>query len=122
MGAILALSTSFAGASSVSSQLLKLDPKTRLEQRCNARAMGAIQREHKGMDPDELVAYSFSDPVTQSHFIKAEGAAVRTGGEWYHLSYECRTTDDNMTVTAFKYELGGMIPHAQWTGHYLVPR
>ena len=28
--------------------MLKLSPETRLEQRCDARAMGVVRREHKG--------------------------------------------------------------------------
>jgi hypothetical protein len=44
-------------------QMLKLSPETRIEQRCDARAMGAVQREHKGFKPDEFVAYAFTDPI-----------------------------------------------------------
>jgi hypothetical protein len=43
------LTTSAADAAkSRSDEMLKLTPETRLEQRCNGRAMGAVSREHKG--------------------------------------------------------------------------
>src|ERR1700737_4737143 len=42
--------------------MLKLTPETRLEQRCNARAMGTVNREHKNFRTDELVAYAFAEP------------------------------------------------------------
>ncbi|MGH6761343.1 MAG: DUF930 domain-containing protein [Phyllobacterium sp.] len=100
---------------------MKLEPETRLEQRCNIRAMGAIEREHKDMHPDELVAYAFLDPVIGKHSIRAPGAAFRTGGEWFHLSYKCKTTDDNLSVTAFSYAIGSVVPRSEWNTHYLVP-
>jgi len=43
--------------------MLKLTPETRLEQRCNARAMSTVNREHKNFRPDELVAYGFAETV-----------------------------------------------------------
>lgn len=101
--------------------MLKLAPEARLEQRCNARAMGTVDREHREMHPDELVAYAFSDTVVRDHTIRAPGAAVRSGGQWYHLSYTCTTTPDGLDVLSLSYSLGTVVPHAQWSEHYLVP-
>ena len=100
--------------------MLKLDPSARIEQRCNARGMGVLQREHKGMRPDELVAYAYANTAIEGGRIKAPGAAVRSGGDWYHLSYTCQTANDGMDVTSFSYTLGAVIPHAEWGDHYLV--
>lgn len=101
----------------------KLAPETRLEQRCNARAMGAIGREHPDLAPDELVAYAFADPATDidADTIKAPGAAVRSRGHWYHLAYDCRTSSDGLDVLAFSYALGDVVPRGDWDAHYLVP-
>src|SRR6059058_4677787 len=46
---------------SIEDQLMKLDPQTRAEQRCNSRVSGITNREHKGFNADEVVAYAFAD-------------------------------------------------------------
>lgn len=101
--------------------MLRVDPATRVEQRCNARAMGEISREHAGMRPDELVAYAFADPGTAPAAITAPGGAVRSGGRWYHISYTCHTSADGMDVLDFSYVLGDEVPRDDWSDHGLVP-
>lgn len=101
--------------------ILQLDPATRIEQRCNARAMGEISREHHDLRPDELVAYAFADTHLEGDHITAPGAAVRSAGRWYHLSYQCRTSADGMDIETFSYTLGDEVPREQWTDHFLVP-
>ena len=110
-----------AAASSQHAELLLLAPAARMEQRCNAKAMGTIDHEHREMHPDELVAYAFSDPRTLGNTLTAPGAAVRSGGRWYHLSYVCKTTGDGTEVAGFTYSLGDVVPKAEWEAHYLVP-
>ncbi len=120
---------SIAGAKSATARperdkaIEMLAPETRLEQRCNARAMGAISREHPDFAPDELVAYAFADPDTDidADTIKAPGAAVRSKGHWYHLAYRCQTTADGLDVVTFSYALGEVVPRGDWDAHYLVP-
>jgi hypothetical protein len=121
LASFVALSPTYA-ASSRTDQMLKLSPETRLEQRCDARAMGAVGREHKGYKPDEFVAYAFADPVIRGNQIKAPGGAVRSGGKWYKLSYVCETTPDGLEVKSFAYQLGAEVPRSEWDKHYLVPR
>lgn len=101
--------------------MLHVDPATRVEQRCNARAMGVVSREREGMRPDELVAYAFADTHQQDGAISAPGAAIRSAGHWYHLSYQCRTSADGMDVTDFSYVLGAEVPKEDWSEHSLVP-
>lgn len=108
-------------AKSNTDQMLSLAPRARMEQQCNSRAMSLISREHKGMRPDELVAYAFADTVAHDGKVDAPGAAVRSGGKWYRLSYACQTTDNGMGVSAFSYRLGDVVPRPQWAEHYLVP-
>ncbi len=102
--------------------MLKLDPMTRVEQRCDARAMGIVGREHKGYRPDEFVAYAFADPVIRGTHIKAPGGAIRSGGKWYKLAYVCETSSDGLDVKSFSYQLGAEVPRSEWDAHYLVPR
>lgn len=96
--------------------ILRLSPSERVEQRCNARAMGEISREHKEMRPDSLVAYAFSTPKMSDDSIKAPGAAVRSRGHWYHLSYSCQTNADGTDVRSFAYHLGNRIENAELEG------
>ncbi|WP_249225211.1 DUF930 domain-containing protein [Tardiphaga alba] len=108
--------------SSRNDQMLKLDPATRVEQRCDARAMGIVGREHKGYRPDEFVAYAFAEPVIRGTQIKAPGGAIRSGGKWYRLAYVCETSSDGLEVKSFSYQLGAEVPRSEWDAHYLVPR
>ena len=103
-------------------QMMKLSPETRVEQRCDARAMGAVQREHKGFKPDEFVAYAFADPVLRGTRISAPGGAVRSNGKWYRLSYTCETNSEGLEVISFAYQLGAEVPRREWDAHFLVPR
>lgn len=120
-GLIALFASAPASAKSNTDQMLSLAPRARMEQQCNAKAMSLISREHKGMRPDELVAYAFADTVGQNGKVDAPGAAVRSAGKWYHLSYACQTTDNGMGVNAFSYRLGDVVPRQQWAEHYLVP-
>jgi hypothetical protein len=104
-----------------SEQMLKLTPETRLEQRCNSRAMGAVSREHKGFKPDEFVAYAFAETAIRGSQIKAPGGALRSGGNWYKVSYTCETSPDGMEVRSFSYQLGELVPRKDWDEHFLVP-
>lgn len=108
--------------SSRTDQMLKLDPATRVEQRCDARAMGIVGREHKGYRPDEFVAYAFADTVVHGSQIKAPGGAIRSSGKWYKLAYVCETSPDGLEIKSFSYQLGAEVPRSEWDTHYLVPR
>lgn len=109
------------GAPKRDPMMLHLDPTARVEQRCNARAMGMISREHQNMRPDELVAYAFADTRESTDTVAATGAAVRSAGHWYHLSYHCQTSADGMDIKSLTYDLGREVPRADWSAHYLVP-
>lgn len=101
--------------------MLHVDLPTRIEQRCNARAMGEVSRQHADMRPEEVVAYAFGDPKAGDASIVAPGAAVRSRGHWYRLSYHCRTSPDGMDVQEFGFELGTEVPRQDWAAHSLVP-
>jgi hypothetical protein len=106
---------------SIEDQLMKLDPQTRAEQRCNSRVSGITNREHKGFNTDEVVAYAFADSALKDMVVSAPGAALRSHGRWYHVSYVCKVSPDGLEVESFEYKLGDEIPRAQWAEHYLVP-
>jgi len=105
---------------SEASQLEKLDPQTRLEQRCDIEAMIRLKHETK-WTPDKVLAYAYGDPKLSKHRIQADGAAFRSHGKWYHLSYDCNTAADHLTIRSFNYRIGSLIPKSHWEAHYLVP-
>ncbi|WP_244642427.1 DUF930 domain-containing protein [Phyllobacterium sp. 628] len=102
-------------------ELKGLSPETRLEQRCDLEAMERIHHDPVKLVPDELVAYAFQEPKINGDKIQSAGAAFRSKGEWYHLSYTCSTSPDHMTVLTFQYAIGQMVPHTEWSQHFLVP-
>ncbi|MEL4073131.1 DUF930 domain-containing protein [Ochrobactrum sp. GPK 3] len=105
----------------VRNQLIRLDPLTRLEQRCNLEAMERITRENRRYDVDKVPAYAYFDPTIKSRGIQAQGAAMRSCGVWYKLSYSCRTKDNYLGIESFKYKVGKVIPKEKWENHFLVP-
>lgn len=121
-GMLLLVDSPASAASSRTDQMLKLSPETRVEQRCDAKAMGSVGREHKGFKPDEFVAYAFGDPDLRGTRINAPGGAIRSGGKWYRLSYVCETSADGLEVKSFAYQLGNEVPRHEWDEHFLVPR
>lgn len=113
-GSALALSASEI------TQLNKLDPQTRIEQRCDIEAMNQIGKIRK-WHPDKVLAYAFSIPTMSNYTVKAKGAAFRSRGKWYRLSYSCKTQEDYLTIQSFEFKIGDIIPREDWNKHYLVP-
>ncbi|MFJ5489078.1 DUF930 domain-containing protein [Hansschlegelia beijingensis] len=46
--------------------------------------------------------------------MRGSGAAIRSGGEWYRLTFSCRATGDRMRVLALTYRVGAAIPPKDW--------
>lgn len=120
------LTTATAGPAAAMDQSLirqfkKLDPQTRLEQRCDTEAMWKINADKTDYKPDKVIAYTFADPIVENDQIKAPGAVFRSKGEWYKLKYRCSTGPDHIEVLSFKYKIGDLIPREEWDAHYLYP-
>ena len=114
----LSLSPAFAIDARIRSQLEKLTPEERLEQRCDIEAMDEIDGKG-GFRPDKVIAYAFGDPKLEGTTLKTRGAVFRSKGEWYRLSYKCEASADRLEVNAFKYKIGDVVPHEDWAAHYL---
>lgn len=94
--------------------LLKLDPQTRLEQRCDAEVMDRISHDDPHYKADRVVAYAFATPEMDQDSIRSPGAAFRSKGEWFRLKYKCRTAPDHMKILDFRYRIGAPIPKDEW--------
>ena len=99
--------------------LLKLDPQTRLEQRCDAEVLDRISHDESRYKADRVVAYAFATPQMGPDSIRSPGAAFRSKGEWYRLKFKCQTAPDHMQVTKFRYKIGEQIPKDQWSKYNL---
>jgi hypothetical protein len=121
--AILALAAAVQPAhaldAAVVRQLKALALDERREQRCDMEAMQRIAKEQKGLKPDKVIAYTFSDPIEEGNAVKAPGAAFRSGGDWYRLKFKCVTGGRGLTVHSFKYQVGSKVPRDQWEQYYL---
>jgi hypothetical protein len=119
---VLGCSTSVAWAlkdARLNAQLLKLDPQTRLEQTCDVEVMDRINRDSPSYQADRIVAYTFEAPVVEKRSIDAPGAAFRSHGKWYHLSFRCVTGPKRLDAHFLDYDIGDEIPQSQWTRYNL---
>ena len=99
--------------------LLKLDPQTRLEQRCDAEVLDRISHDDHNYKADRVVAYAFSTPEVNADAIRSPGAAFRSKGQWYRLKFKCETAPDHMEVLQFRYRIGDEIPETDWAKYNL---
>ncbi|MBD9649143.1 DUF930 domain-containing protein [Ensifer sp. ENS09] len=102
-------------------QFKKLDPQTRLEQRCDTEAMERINADKSSFKPDKVIAYTFAEPVVKEDKMKAPGAVFRSKGEWYKLKFKCLTDAEHLDVLSFEYKIGELVPHESWDEFYLYP-
>ncbi|TGS08697.1 DUF930 domain-containing protein [Mesorhizobium sp. M2E.F.Ca.ET.209.01.1.1] len=99
--------------------LMKLDPETRLEQRCDAEVLDRISQDDHNYKADRVVAYAFATPQMSADAIKSSGAAFRSKGQWYRLKFKCETGPDHMQVLQFRYKIGDEIPESDWAKYNL---
>lgn len=98
--------------------LTRLDPQTRLEQICDREAMRRIKDEKK-LPVDRAQGAASAEPKTEGHKLTAKGAAYRSKGAWYGLTFVCEATPDHMKVLSFEYQTGDQIPKAKWEDYGL---
>ena len=86
----------------------------RVVQLCNLEAMDQVQAWRSDFHPDRLVAYARADPKIAGELIAADGAALRSDGNWYDIRFECQLSPDHAQVVAFRFEVGNPVPRSQW--------
>src|SRR5436309_1329682 len=99
--------------------LLKLDPQTRLEQRCDAEVLDRITNDDHKYKADRVVAYAFAAPEMGADAIRSPGAAFRSKGQWYRLKFKCETAPDHMEVLQLRYRIGDEVPEGDWQKYHL---
>lgn len=98
-----------------------LELGTRLEQICNLEAMAQVAKWDKTYRPDRVVAYAMANTKVKSGVITATGAALRSGGNWYNLTFNCGILPETEQVQSFEFALGKPIPREEWAEHGLSP-
>lgn len=116
-----ALSAGLAGATDARLErtLRMLALPERLEQLCDYTAMTAIRKEQRTFRPDRTVASATAEPRVKGDAIVASGAAFRSRGKWYGLSYDCKADGEHMKVLSFSYKVGAEIPPDKWSTYNL---
>jgi hypothetical protein len=99
--------------------LMKLDPQTRLEQRCDAEVLDRITHDDHKFKADRVVAYAFAAPEMGTDAIRSPGAAFRSRGQWYRLKFKCLTAPDHMEILNLRYRIGDEIPETDWSKYNL---
>ncbi len=94
-------------------------PGERLVQLCNIEGLEQIRRGAPSYDPDTLVSYAMSDPLTAGLTLSAPGAAFRSRRRWYGVAFKCTVAADLESVTGFEFKLGKPIPESEWEAHNL---
>ncbi len=88
-------------------------------QLCNIEALEQLREAEPGAPPDAVVGYAFDSIDVNGLDLSANGGAVRSGGQWYHIRYHCAVAPDIRSVPAFEYELGAPVPESEWDAHFL---
>jgi Domain of Unknown Function (DUF930) len=117
----LAVTSAFGANGRLDASLRRLEPDTRLEQVCDIEVMRRIKDDSSPHHPDKVLAGAISLPRLSGTSLDSEGAAFRSGGQWYRLAFECQTTPDRMRVLKLRYEIGEVIPHHDWDEFGLYP-
>ncbi|ATQ69064.1 DUF930 domain-containing protein [Methylosinus trichosporium OB3b] len=110
---------SFADDARTRASLQRLDLQMRLEQVCDLEAMERIGHETSLYRPDRAKSDVISHPKHLGDILSASGAAFRSGGRWYALSFICKASADHLKVLTFDYRIGDVIPEAKWTDYGL---
>jgi hypothetical protein len=115
------VSTAMALDPKTDAMLKRLDPETRSIQVCGIEAMRRIGRDANPFHPDRVMIDQITEPKKNGNVLQGSGGVIRSGGEWYHLSYSCRITDDHFSVLSFDYKVGARINRDQWDDLGLYP-
>jgi hypothetical protein len=104
---------------SVRRGLTTLASSEKVTQLCNIEALEQIRLAAPHYDPDTLVSYAMSQPISSGLMLTALGGAFRSRRLWYGISFECVAAPTLDGVTSFSFRLGEPIPESEWEEHFL---
>ena len=87
--------------------LPKLNAVERMVQLCNIEALEQVARVRQRFRArDGSAPMPTKDLAIGPDTVEAEGAAIRSGDDWYALSYRCRLAPGHDAVVAFDFLAG----------------
>ena len=90
--------------------LPKLNPTERMIQLCNIEALQQVARVRHDFTPEIVSAYAMKALAIGRDTVEAEGAALRSGDDWYALRYRCRLAPGHGSVVAFDFLASDRLP------------
>ena len=119
IGLALTAVTAAVADSRIERSLRKLAPRERLVQLCDYTAMKRIRHDNRKFRPDRAVADAVIQTRVTDDSVQAAGAAFRSRGKWYALSYTCKASAETLKVESFSYKIGEEIPESKWASYGL---
>jgi hypothetical protein len=86
--------------------LPKIEPTERMIQLCNIEALEQLARLHKDFSPEMVDAHATRELAFGPNTVLADGAAFRSGDDWYGLRYRCRLSPGHDVVVTFDFLAG----------------
>jgi hypothetical protein len=112
--AILGTADVVHAAGSLERSLMKLSPEERAHQVCVVKGMETVRRDKRISKADRLMPDIYKRAQYDGGVVSAKGAAVRSGGHWYALSFTCTVSPDQLKALDFTFQLGDEIPPDTW--------
>lgn len=103
-----------ASSGSLEQSLEKLPDEERARQACILFGIDKIRRDKRVAKADRVKTSIFSQASFENNVVATKGGAVRSDKHWYHLSFVCHVDADLKHASDFKFEIGGLIPEADW--------
>lgn len=100
--------------------LTQMGGNERVVQLCVIETLDQIAALDDSFQPDLVSAYAMEELWLGQRTVDAPGAAFRSKGTWYNLSFRCTLTPQLDRVAAYQFRLGAEIPHQDWAAHNLA--
>ena len=91
----------------------------RMVQLCDLEAMEQVHEWRPDLRPDRVVPYAISVLAVDGGVVRADGAAFRSGRNWYNLRFKCQLAPGHGAVVGFEFLVGEPVPADQWEARNL---
>ena len=98
------------GSSTATTAIGALSPGERTDQLCGNELKEQLRRAWPPFFPEFGPHY----PLNTSTVLDDPGAAFRSGGQWYEVSFRCEVDAAATKVVSFAFRVGKPIPRSEW--------
>jgi hypothetical protein len=112
--ALMGAANTVQAAGSLERSLMKLNPEERAHQICVVKGLETVRRDKRIAKADRLMPDIYKRAHYDGDVVSAKGAAVRSAGRWYALSFSCKVSPDQLKAVDFTFQLGDEIPSDTW--------